>query len=96
MIDLQDLGGRIRELKESRSKIQERLEDLKPPGAVPLRFFKDENIEDLGKTIRELFLGEDRPLTKRYLRLFIERIVINLPRGRNRGQDRRGPGGPRK
>ena len=80
VIDLQDVAERIRELKENRSRIQERLEDLQPRGATPLHFFKDQYIENFQRTIRDLFLGEDRPLTKRYLRLFIERIVINLPR----------------
>ncbi len=30
--------------------------------------------------VKELFLGEDRGATKAYLKLFIEKIVINLPR----------------
>jgi hypothetical protein len=30
--------------------------------------------------IKELFLGDDRVATKTYLKLFIEKIVINLPR----------------
>jgi hypothetical protein len=30
--------------------------------------------------IKGMFLGEDRIATKAYLKLFIEKIVINLPR----------------
>jgi hypothetical protein len=30
--------------------------------------------------IKQMFLGEDRVATKAYLKLFIEKIVINLPR----------------
>ena len=51
-----------------------------PTGAIPRRYFKEEYTEGFRKTVKELFLGEDRLLTKRYLRLFIERIVVNVPR----------------
>lgn len=79
-IDLEDVGERIRELKKQRVQIEERLKELKPKKAIPLHFFKEESITSFQKTIRELFLGtENQELTKRYLQLFIEKIIVRLP-----------------
>jgi hypothetical protein len=48
---------------------------------IPLHFFKEESIQTFQKTIKELFPGaETREMTNRYLQLFIEKIVVNLPR----------------
>ena len=41
---------------------------------------KDESLEEFQTMIREMFLGDDRVATKAYLKLFIEQILINLPR----------------
>ena len=49
-------------------------------GGWPLHLFTDESIGRFQETIRGLFLGtQDRMLTKRYLELFIQRIVVDLP-----------------
>jgi hypothetical protein len=80
VVNLQDVGERIRALKAERTKIEERLEEIKTHPAIPLHCFKNESIEEFQKTVRELFLGEDRRVTKRYLKLFIEKIVIDLPK----------------
>jgi hypothetical protein len=48
---------------------------------IPLHFFKDKSIAAFQQTIRELFLGaENREITKRYLKRYIDRIGINLSR----------------
>jgi site-specific DNA recombinase len=80
-IELRDVGERIRELKERREQITAKLEEIKSPKPIPLHFFKNDAIVEFQQTIRELFLGEtDRDVAKRYLKLFIERITINLPK----------------
>jgi len=81
VINLQDVGGRIRDLKFQREQIEERLDELKQNRTIPLHFFKDESISEFQQTIKDLFLGENsRPMTKRYLQLFIEKLVIKLPK----------------
>jgi hypothetical protein len=37
-------------------------------------------LEEFQAMIKEMFLGEDRVATKAYLKLFIEKIVIDMPR----------------
>jgi site-specific DNA recombinase len=68
-IDFALLGERIKELKSP------------TPKTVPLSFFQESAIASFQQTVRELFLNsESREMTKRYLKLFIDRITINLPR----------------
>jgi len=81
VIELQDVAERIRELKTQREKIKHSLQELKKPRAIPLHFFKDESIAAFQQSIKSMFIQcDDRRLVKRYLQLFIEKIVINLPR----------------
>ena len=47
---------------------------------MPLHLFREESLGEFQTMIREMFLAEDRVATKAYLKLFIEKIVINLPR----------------
>jgi hypothetical protein len=82
-IDLSLVADRIKELKERRTQLEDSLQELKspPPKTIPLHFFKDESIAAFQQTVRELFLGEgDREMTKRYLKTFIDKIIINLPK----------------
>jgi site-specific DNA recombinase len=81
-IDLALVAERIKELKERRTQLEDSLRELESPlpKTIPLHFFKDESIASFQQTVRELFMGPDREMTKRYLKLFIEKIVINLPR----------------
>ncbi len=79
-VDISDVGKRIKELHVKRENLAGRLEELKTPQTIPLHYFTDRSLNAFQKRIRELFLdNEDRGLTKRYLRLFIEKIVIDLP-----------------
>ncbi len=80
VVDLKDVGERIRELKQQRQQIENQLEEMKTHRAMPLHLFKEESIEKFQKVVKEMFMGEDRLLTKRYLKLFVEKIVINLPK----------------
>jgi hypothetical protein len=51
------------------------------PRAIPLHFFKEESITPFQQSIKSMFIqGDDRRLVKRYLQLFIEKIIINLPK----------------
>jgi site-specific DNA recombinase len=80
-VEIRDVGERIRELKERREHLTAKLEEIRSPKPIPLHFFKDDAIAEFQQTIRELFMGEtDREVAKRYLKLFIERITINLPK----------------
>ena len=75
------VADRITRLKAEREQLESRLEEIRSPKTIPLHFFKEESIEAFQKTIKDLFLGcENRAMTKRYLKLFIERIVIKLPK----------------
>jgi hypothetical protein len=47
---------------------------------MPLHLFKDESLEEFQTMIRDMFLGEDRIVTKAYLKLFIEQILIKFVR----------------
>ena len=47
------------------------MERIKSLRDIPLHFFKDDSIEEFQNIIKELFLGDDRDVTKRYLKLFI-------------------------
>jgi hypothetical protein len=81
VVDLQDVGERIRHLKDQREQIEERLAELKQGRMIPLHLFKDDSINEFQETVKELFLGEsNRAMTKRYLQLFIEKMVIKLPK----------------
>ena len=81
VINLQDVAERIRELKDQRDKIEHSLQELKKPRAIPLHFFKQESIASFQQSVKSMFITcDDRRLVKRYLQLFIEKIVINLPR----------------
>jgi hypothetical protein len=78
-IELRDVAERIRELKDQRALLEGQLVELKTHPAIPLHLFKDNSIDEFQKVIRDIFMGEDRIITKRYLKLFIEKIIINLP-----------------
>ena len=74
------VAEKIRELQGQRSIIKERLNKIKSHNAIPMHLFREESLDGFQTMIKEMFLGEDRVATKAYLKLFIEKIVINLPR----------------
>ena len=80
IITLDLVSERIRELQGQLSFIKEKLDEIKSHSAIPLHLFREESLERFQATVKEMFLGEDRVATKVYLKLFIEQIVINLPR----------------
>jgi site-specific DNA recombinase len=81
VIGLQDVAERIRELKGQREQLEHSLQQLKGPRAIPLHLFKQESIASFQRSIKSMFIQcDDRRLVKRYLQLFVEKIVINLPR----------------
>jgi site-specific DNA recombinase len=78
-IDLTLVGGRLKELHALKANLEERLNQVQP-AAIPIRLFTDKSIEAFQRILKDMFLGPDRVLTKRYLRLFIEKLVITLPK----------------
>ena len=80
IVALDHVAERINELKEQRSLIKDKLEELKTNTPMPLHLFRDDSIEEFQTMIKGIFTGDDRIATKAYLKLFIEDIVINLPR----------------
>ena len=57
------------------------LANIQPSAPIPLRIYTDDSIAAFQQTVKQLFLdGQDRLLTKRYLKLFLEKVVIKLPR----------------
>ena len=79
VIDLGLVAGRLKELQTLKANLEERLDQAKP-AAIPIRLYTDKTIEAFQLTLKDLFLGPDRVLTKRYLRLFIEKLIITLPK----------------
>jgi hypothetical protein len=81
LVDLRDVGARIRELKADRDKLETQLAEIKPARVVPSRLYGEESLTAFQATVKEMFLGNaDRFLVKRYLRLFLDKIVIDLPK----------------
>ena len=80
VIALDLVAERIRELQGKSSIIKDKLDEIKSHGAMPLHLFREESLGEFQTMIRERFLAEDRVATKAYFKLFIEKIVINLPR----------------
>jgi hypothetical protein len=70
-----DVSERIRELKVKRDHIDEQLQRVQVP-VNPPNVFAGRSIEDFQRTVKDLFLNSDRDFTKRYLKLFIDRITI--------------------
>jgi site-specific DNA recombinase len=79
-IQLDLVAERIKDLKSQMAAIEGRLAEIKYHPAIPLHLFKDESLERFQTTVKEMLLGDDRAMTKAYLKLFIDKIVINLPR----------------
>jgi len=70
-----DVSERIRELKTKRDQIDDQLKKVQVP-VVSASVFTDRSIEDFQSTVKDLFLNSDRDFTKRYLKLFINRITV--------------------
>ena len=70
----------IRELKDKKDTLEisfDRLSRTKPP---PPHLFRDETIEQFQEIVNTAFRnGSNRRTIKHYLRLFIDRITIQLP-----------------
>jgi hypothetical protein len=80
LIDLAIVAERIKELKGQKEMLEAKLAEIKTSPAIPLNLYTDHSIERFQLIIRDLFLGkQDRTLTKRYLKIFIKEIVVNLP-----------------
>ena len=79
-VGLADVGERIRDLKGQRGAIEAKITEIKTGSAIPLHIFQDESIARFQSMVKDMFLSEDRLAAKAYLKLFIEKIVINLPR----------------
>jgi DNA invertase Pin-like site-specific DNA recombinase len=71
-----DVSERIRELNTKRDQIDDQIKKVQVPVVSP-SVFTDRSIEDFQRTVKVLFLDSDRDFTKRYLKLFIDRITIN-------------------
>jgi len=71
-----DVSERIKELKAKRDQIDDQLQKVQVPLISP-NVFTERSIEDFQRTVKDLFMNPDRDFTKRYLKLFIDRITIN-------------------
>ena len=47
---------------------------------MSLHLFRDDSIEEFQTMIKGIFTEDDRIVIKAYIKLFMEDIVINLPR----------------
>ena len=76
IVSSSDVSERIRELKAKRDQIDDQLHKAQAP-VIPPNVFTERSIEDFQKTVKDLFMNPDRDFSKRYLKLFIDRITIN-------------------
>jgi site-specific DNA recombinase len=75
-LDPADHRERIAELTSRRAGLRETLAKvvpMKPPGHL----YTPATMEKFQRSLREVFLGEDRTLAKSYLRFLVDKIVIN-------------------
>jgi site-specific DNA recombinase len=75
LVSTYDVSERIRELKKKRDQIDDQLKKAQVPVAPP-SVFTDRSIENFQSNVKYFFLNSDRDFTKRYLKLFINRITV--------------------
>jgi site-specific DNA recombinase len=76
IVSTSDVSERIKELKAKRDQIDDQLQKVQV-SFIPPNIFTERSIEDFQRTVKDLFMNPDRDFTKRYLKLFIDRITIN-------------------
>ncbi|MCB9558116.1 MAG: recombinase family protein [Deltaproteobacteria bacterium] len=76
MFDSQDEAERYRYMIGRRTELRETLAKVVPM-KPPAHLYTPATIEKFQRSLREVFLGEDRALAKSYLRFLVDKIVIS-------------------
>ena len=73
-----DLGmDRVRELRSKRAELTETLKKVVPIQAPPPHLYKQETIQSFQKMLRDVFLSGEHAMTRNYLRMLVDRIVVH-------------------
>ena len=67
---------RLRDLKERRQAVLQKLSAVAPAPPVPPHLYRDETIARFQHRLRRAFLGDDRGIARAYLRRLIDSIVL--------------------
>jgi hypothetical protein len=70
------VAPRLRELRAEREKLQHDLDVLLPLAPAPKNLLTDETIQKFQDKLRDIFISNDTPMTKNYLRFLVEEIVV--------------------
>jgi site-specific DNA recombinase len=74
--DLDVVAPRLRELRAERENLQHDLGNLQPLAPAPKNLLTDETIQKFQDKLRDIFISNDTPMTKNYLRFLVEEIVV--------------------
>ncbi len=74
--DLDVVAPRLRELRAEREKLQHDLDGLQPLAPAPKNLLTDDTTQKFQDKLRDIFISNDTPMTKNYLRFLVEEVVV--------------------
>ena len=74
--DLDVVAPRLRELRAQREKLVDTLDGLQALAPAPKNLLEDDTIKKFQEKLRDIFISNDTPMTKNYLRFLIEKIDV--------------------
>jgi DNA invertase Pin-like site-specific DNA recombinase len=75
---LEEVGiERLKELRKQKAELEETISKVVPISSPPPHLYKTETIETFRDGIREVFLSDSHELTRNYLRILIDKIVLH-------------------
>jgi site-specific DNA recombinase len=74
--DLDVVAPRLRELRGQRAALAGALDGLQPLAAAPKDLLADATIKKFQDRLRDIFISNDTPMTKNYLRFLVEKIEV--------------------
>jgi hypothetical protein len=74
--DLDVIAPRVRGLRAERSALAEAIDGLRPLAPAPKDLLADETIKRFQAKLRDIFISNDTPMTKNYLRFLVEKIEV--------------------
>jgi hypothetical protein len=74
--DLDVVAPRLRELRAQHAALGESLDGLQPLGPAPKNLLTAETVKRFRDKISDIFISNDTPMTKNYLRFLVEKIEV--------------------
>ena len=74
--DLDVVAPGVRELRAQRSALLETIDGLRPLAPAPKDLLADGTIKKFQAKLRDIFISNDTPMTKNYLRFLVEKIEV--------------------